>query len=662
MSQNSNGTRLPPTMKNGVRPFTHPFQPYKSKASYQTSSSQTQAFLVQQRTLFLLNMTNDALGLTMKISPEMAASLRQNPTPTKHTETLTYLKSSKSTSSEALTDCTSKSSLPYVFIHLESLVGYQPEPNEIESIHSQLLSAMWSRYQHSDSSSGDEDLAKPPPDFDFQVSEFFENGVAQFREKLMQPCEGGNAMSSHTTTHLIIQYPQILQSPNSNELIPINKLLSNLQQLPSTLPPLDFLKKLWKYLHGCSRSLFWKRDMAVELETLIREEQARLDYIEWTKSKRQAKLDSLYDVRETLVHQVELAQNKVQNLEADREDLVQEALEPIRRKHQQGLRNGGSMDAFGTTDLSFPDEFQFLGLRDDAPVDEEDDWGLDGEDYESPYESYDNTNSYFSDDNPNSGSENEDGATLNDSVIDIGQPVSQISEDAEVVCSTTQQDGVVPQNEESKKIIGSSLEDAQGTPALSIPFQRRKERRDRAKQRKQQERKRSQDQARKDELLRLEQQFRNKFTSRELVLAQTMAKALAEKMQKVEDLLESLQDEVWEAEEDPGQADMQGSGTFPEDERTLSLLDQVLAMILGATPEEYGVPKAEHYQFVQREHKSIVLAWKTHFGRLPPPAGGTPINEDANTLPPTGTLPVFQFDELETETSHSTAIRPKMSE
>jgi hypothetical protein len=46
--------------------------------------------------------------------------------------------------------------------------------------------------------------------------------------------------------------------------------------------------------------------MSIELRRLIEEEQARLDYEEWTESTQQSKLESLYSIRETLVHQMEM--------------------------------------------------------------------------------------------------------------------------------------------------------------------------------------------------------------------------------------------------------------------------------------------------------------------------------------------------------------------
>ena len=119
----------------------------------------------------------------------------------------------------------------------------------------------------------------------------------------------------------------------------------------------------------------------------------------------------------------------------------------------------------------------------------------------------------------------------------------------------------------------------------------------------------------------MEEDLRIKFTTNELILAQTMRNALTDKLEKIEELLDSLQDEVWQAEEEaeqqsPGETVVAGDKNGEQ----FSLLDQVLAMILGATPMSDGKSPAEHFQCMQSEHQSIVQAWKAHFGRLPPPA------------------------------------------
>ena len=48
-----------------------------------------------------------------------------------------------------------------------------------------------------------------------------------------------------------------------------------------------------------------------------------------------------------------------------------------------------------------------------------------------------------------------------------------------------------------------------------------------------------------------------------------------------------------------------------------SLLDSILAMILGSLPQSTDTSDEEHFQFVRKKHQAIVEEWKEHFGHLP---------------------------------------------
>jgi len=119
-------------------------------------------------------------------------------------------------------------------------------------------------------------------------------------------------------------------------------------------------------------------------------------------------------------------------------------------------------------------------------------------------------------------------------------------------------------------------------------------------------------------------------------IAETTYLKLQERLQNVDDLLERLQEEEWAEEEEEG---IIGGTTANADEydqeeelaNGSTLLDQILAMILGGLPPEgkSTSPRAdkaandkmeemEHYRFIREEHKSIVKDWLAAFGRLPP--------------------------------------------
>ena len=104
---------------------------------------------------------------------------------------------------------------------------------------------------------------------------------------------------------------------------------------------------------------------------------------------------------------------------------------------------------------------------------------------------------------------------------------------------------------------------------------------------------------------------------------------MEEKLQKVDNLLESLQEEEWEAEEEEGHSsfavedDEKDQGVGNNGSMEGSLLDRILAMIMGALPREKDgegndiKTEKEHYVYIMEEHKSIVKEWIEVFGRLP---------------------------------------------
>ena len=583
-------------------------------------------------------MENSSLGLRIGIPPEIAQQLRDQSSHLFHdapAESSSPLASDNNKSSHAKEQVTDP--LPGIRINLKKLVGYRPnDDEEVQSIQVQLIEAMWARYHqqqttadevlpiHQQQQEQQEDQTSPPPDFDVQVMELFDTGLAQYCD---DPRHHPHNDDDDDDGHIFLPYPKYLQAPVTGESIPTITLVQELRKVQT----LDFVQKLWKYLAGCSRTLFWKRDMAVELSHLVREEQARLEYQEWTESKRQAKLDNLYSIRETLVHQVELAKAKVDVLEEEREDQVKVAMEPIQRKILQRQQQD-SLNAFGMSELSFPDEFQWLGLRDEMPLDEEDEWGrpsnasVDDDDDDDYSRSVDNDG--FGD----KGSITDDESSADESGNE-GEHVGQTVEGLAGVRSLGQT-GKYPLIEASQTTDenievdpeyitynGAECPEEENEAGLLLPFQRRKKRLEMAKRRKKEHRRMTERKAREELLKKLESDLRTKLTSKELILAQTMHKALAEKMTKIEDLLDSLQDEVWEAEEEVEALDGKKGISDQDADAEFSLLDQVMAMILGATPNVSEKEPKEHYLAMQVEHRRIVQAWKSHFGRLPPPAG-----------------------------------------
>lgn len=492
--------------------------------------------------------------------------------------------------------------VPRISIDLERLVGYDPEIEEIDSIRNQLLTAMWTRYEEEEREEEDATLERnvPPPDFDFQVVDLLDSGVATF-------APSNDESISSKTKRLVLSYPSsiIVSEGKSVETRKIWKESSSCPSIFIGNERTAFLTRLWKYLAFCSRNLDWKNKMSAELSTLVKEEQARLDYGEWTSTQRKAKLDQLYSIRETICHQVEMNKSKYDDLVEDREKLVKKEMEKYQKRPK-----------VGNAELSFPDEFQWLGLQ-DAPVQEEDDWGLDDDSY------------MRKDDESFSGNDSSslDEAYAPDDSLSNGEPdkgdqeqlhETGVPQTLEIMLEHDESRGSIEQGDDKK-------EEQHGiNPQVSEPFRQRKQRMKRAKERKRRKKEEAERRAEQERLEKLQNEIRQKLTVKDLIIAQTMYEALSKKLEHVEELLESLQDEEWQAEEEKeveSIAKQLSDGNRTKHESSFSLLDQILAMILGTTPIKKGMNPKEHYQFIKKEHESIVSEWYDYFGRLPPSVG-----------------------------------------
>eukprot|EP00980_Cylindrotheca_fusiformis_P018353 scaffold5997_cov133-Cylindrotheca_fusiformis.AAC.4 len=551
---------------------------------------------------------SSSLGLKLSLPPEVASRLRESE---EQQETAAVERTEEIE--------VAVKEVPQITIDLERLVGYQPEAAELETIKLQLLSAMWTRYrleerETAEPSSTESSPTEPPPDFDFQVVDLLESGVASFA----QPSDG----DSEESKKLLLSYPLSIIASDGE-----TKSTSTLWERTTTCPSkfvgkdnTEFVPRLWKYLTYCSRNLNWKYQMSLELGNLVEEEQARIDYNEWTSIQRKAKLDQLYSIRETIVHQVDISKAKYDSMVEDREIQVQM---DMRQHHRQA--------AVGTSELSFPDEFALLGLNDRPELDE-DDWGLGDSD------------SYMvSDESSEDGISDEGYETDNEPKTDVNIR-AEISNDEELErgyeCDNdddepvpTDKTGVAheelataiapdPPNTSIETSVDCPSEQPPTNPTVLSPFQKRKERQRRAKQRKRIEKKEAMRRAEKEKLEQLEKEIRENRTSKDIIIAQTLAEALTKKLESVEELLEALQEEEWQAEEERENEVKTAELADHSSEESFSLLDQILAMILGTMPMSQSMSPKEHYQFVQKEHKSIVSGWKSHFGRLPPSIGG----------------------------------------
>ncbi|CAJ1950582.1 unnamed protein product [Cylindrotheca closterium] len=559
---------------------------------------------------------SSSFGMKLSLPPEMAAKLRQTSQPEKDAE---EGNDSVQENSENIQDA----KLPEISIDVENLVGYKPELEEMESIKSQLLEAMWTRYrleerEYVPTDSSLQTMVMAPPDFDFQVVELLQNGVARFKQYTDEDDSPRNEGCS-----MIISYPPTIITSDGE-----SKLTSKLWEQTSTCPfafrsddATKFIPHLWNYLAHCSRNLDWKYKMSQELANLVEQEETRIRYEEWTTTQRKAKLDQLYSIRETIVHQVDMSEAKYDSFAKERENIVKE-------KMQQQQR----LEATKTSDLSFPEEFALLGMNDHATEETDDDWGLGDDDSygmsdDSDYSAYGESSDggYGSDASLSERSEEKgDHGPIPSSHQQELQGVDGTpSTEAQHLPIEGEQKLAMPQAPiDGTAGVDGAAGDQKEKLTLTTPFRRRQERRQRAKQRKRQERNEAKNKAEKERLKKMERELREQHTSREMVVAQTIYEALSKKLESVEELLESLQDEEWQAEEDREHDAESKKDTVHQSDKSFTLLDQILAMILGTTPVPRGMTSQEHYRFVQEEHKAIVNEWKSYFGRLPASLGG----------------------------------------
>merc|ERR1712038_1591901 len=90
--------------------------------------------------------------------------------------------------------------------------------------------------------------------------------------------------------------------------------------------------------------------------------------------------------------------------------------------------------------------------------------------------------------------------------------------------------------------------------------------------------------------------------------------------EKVDELLDSLQTDVWNDEEEgllDGEHSDYESLDETENDSEMTLLDSILAMILGAIPPPKDRSVQEHFSSLKQEHRAIVVDWKKAFGRIP---------------------------------------------
>lgn len=425
--------------------------------------------------------------------------------------------------------------------------------------------------------------------------ELFESGVARHVDSMMPAAvacvdEEKNVTNEATDSigkktvypFALIPYPEFLSSqvsPTSRSTIRLWKLLNNTHESP-------LLTRLFAHLRNTSRSLIWKADMYQELCSLARQEykaqiqrQQMIEYNEWKETVRKERLEKLYDVRETFQLRVDVARRKHESFVEERELRVERELKR-RGLHQYRITSRQYTEDNAKDGEEYYDDDGWGGA-----VNEEEIFGDEMDDIDE------------------SGHDEEDEWSPLGLKIAINTPedsleaVRKAKEELRNNKNLKQLEPITHTDNQNRKSEKSQRLKDQTSSTNNSFFEKK------------------------------EAAIRESLKTNEERIAEAVLKNLEGKLQSVDELLETLQEEEWADEEDdennqlPLSCDI-GEGMSEEvgEMTEMTLLDQILAMILGALPKESSgaTDEKEHFAFVKKEHASIISSWKETFGRLPP--------------------------------------------
>ena len=501
------------------------------------------------------------------------------------------------------------SSMPMVLVDLEMLTGVVPyDEEEKEEIVLQLLEMLMGSMPEEDDNNDQEreDNAPQLPhditkgdglslDFDERVVELFECGVARHVDSMMPAAiacadEEKKAANAATDSNgkavypfALIPYPEFLSSevsPTSRSTIRLWKLLNNTHESP-------LLTRLFTHLRNTSRSLIWKADMYHELCSLARQEykaqiqrKQKMEYNEWKETVRHERLEKLYDVRETFQLRVDVARRKHESFVEERELRVERELK------RRGLYQ------YRITSRQYTED----NAKDGDEYYDEDGWG-----------GAVNEEEIFGDEM----------GDIDESSHDQGDEWSPLG--LKIVINTPEDS--LKEVRKAKEELQNSRNLKQLEPITHSDNQNRKS--EKSQRLKDQT---SSSSTNNSFFEKKAAAIRKSLKTNEERIAEAVLANLEGKLQNVDDLLETLQEEEWADEEDDENNQLsldcdEGKGVGEEmGEAEMTLLDQILAMILGALPKESSgaTDEKEHFAFVKNEHASIISSWKETFGRLPP--------------------------------------------
>jgi len=158
-----------------------------------------------------------------------------------------------------------------------------------------------------------------------------------------------------------------------------------------------------------------------------------------------------------------------------------------------------------------------------------------------------------------------------------------------------------------------------------------------------------------------EEEEKSNNKNKSIKLSEAEVVHIEKRLETIDTLLESLQDEEWADEiqiEEEGFVfkDKEVPNNTNTNKEFLSLLDQILAMILGSTTSNNKDidDETEFLQLLRKEHAKIVEEWFKYFGRLPPSTTSTettsiPEQQQQTNQPAATTIPLPSSECLRAE-------------
>ena len=456
--------------------------------------------------------------------------------------------------------------LPLLLVDLQALCGFIPttrdEKRELEQqIHMTLTQE---EDEHGTDSSSttiyDSNAAED------RIAQHFHQRAAELLENFMAIHGDTSTTNTDNLRYAIIPYPEYLVTQG-------NTLVVTAQEWKRLLQPhkVPVVATIISHLVACSQSLLWKIDMAKEIRQLAKHElhfqqqqNIAQQLLLWKTTARKEQLDKLYQVRETFDHRLEVARQGFLTLD---EQLNQRIAQEWRQK---GYKEG--WDAFDITDIAFPRDGSATVLNNN-----------DNENHDDLHD-IDNTSDAVSTD---------DGSELlsDQEKVELQAHLPSIA--LATLPSISKEARAKARRQATIKKRRRKLHQQDFTAKLAIQEERY------------------------HQAMVEEERIRDMCTTQDYRMAQAVVKSLEVRLQQVDDLLESLQEEEWADEEEGEQEEEQmfHDSKLPNE---CSVLDRILAMILGTLPTPHDTSPQDHFCCIKTMHTSLVNEWEAYFGRLPP--------------------------------------------